>query len=119
MKMKNIHVLEEAARCLMCKDAPCSLACKKGNPARFLRAIRFGNEKFALSWIKDCTAKDLENAERECIHYDRPVRIREVVNALQKDAFKLFGYSADKMRESFLPGFLSCLYELRHGGTCI
>lgn len=89
MKMKNIHVLEEAARCLMCKDAPCSLACKKGNPARFLRAIRFGNEKFALSWIKDCTAKDLENAERECIHYDRPVRIREVVNALQKDEFCL------------------------------
>ena len=42
---RQIHLQEEAARCLFCLDAPCSKACKKGDPARAIRAIRFGNEK--------------------------------------------------------------------------
>ena len=43
-----IHIHEEAARCLLCENAPCTKACKKGDPARAIQAIRFDNEKNAL-----------------------------------------------------------------------
>ena len=73
---------EEAARCLLCADAPCSQVCKKGDPARAIRAIRFGNEKLAGRWVAECTDEDLEAAERACIHYDRPIRIKEIAPLL-------------------------------------
>ena len=73
-----MHIQEEAARCLFCQDAPCTKACGKGDPARAVRAIRFDNEKIAAQWLKDCTDDDLKRAEEACIHYDRPIRIREV-----------------------------------------
>ena len=44
-----LHIEEEAARCLLCADAPCSKACKTGDPARAIRAIRFGNDS-RLYW---------------------------------------------------------------------
>ena len=78
---KTIHVREEAARCLLCEDAPCTKACKTGNPARAIRAIRFDNEMNAWQWVKDCSDADLERAEQACIHYDRPIRIRELLSA--------------------------------------
>ena len=81
-----IHVNEEAARCLLCADAPCSQVCKNGDPARAIRAIRFGNEKIANRWIAECTDDDLKKAEDACIHYDRPIRIREMVSAVRCDA---------------------------------
>lgn len=71
---RTIHITEEAARCLLCIDAPCNKACKKGNPARAIRAIRFGNAELASQWITDCTDEELEKAEQACIHYDRPIR---------------------------------------------
>ena len=80
-----IHINEEATRCLLCEDAPCTKACKTGDPARALRAIRFDNEKNAWHWVKDCSESDLQRAEDVCIHYDRPVRIREIVQALSKE----------------------------------
>ena len=76
-----IHVHEEAARCLFCVDAPCSRVCKKGDPARAIRAIRFGNEKLAGRWVAECTDDELEQAEAACIHYDQPVRIRELLRS--------------------------------------
>ena len=81
-----IHVNEEAARCLLCADAPCSQVCKNGDPARAIRAIRFGNEKIANRWIAECTDDDLKKAEDACIHYDRPIRIREMASAVRCDA---------------------------------
>ena len=81
-----IHVNEEAARCLLCADAPCSQVCKNGDPARAVRAIRFGNEKIANRWIAECTDDDLKKAEDACIHYDRPIRIREMASAVRFDA---------------------------------
>ena len=77
-----IHIQEEAARCLLCGDAPCSKACGGGDPARAIRSVRFDNIDTALSWVKDCSEKDLEAAENACIHYDRPIRIREIVKQL-------------------------------------
>ena len=35
---------EEAAKCLLCHDAPCAKACRaKANPDKIIRSIRFGN----------------------------------------------------------------------------
>ena len=76
-----LHINEEAARCLLCMDAPCTKACKTGNPARAIQSIRFDNAKNALKWVAGCTDADLESAERACIHYDRPIRIREMLSA--------------------------------------
>ncbi len=80
--MKNrLHIQEEAARCLLCEDAPCTKACGKGDPARAIRAIRFDNSQNAHRWISECTDTDLEHAEQACIHYDRPIRIREMLRS--------------------------------------
>ncbi|MBR5349795.1 MAG: NAD-dependent dihydropyrimidine dehydrogenase subunit PreA [Prevotella sp.] len=80
-----IHLKEEAARCLLCEDAPCTKACMNGDPARAIRAIRFDNEKNAWQWTKDCSEADLSRAEEACIHYDRPIRIRELLAAVDHE----------------------------------
>ena len=77
-----MHILEEASRCLFCADAPCSKACKNADPARAIRAVRFDNLALARQWVRDCPEEELAAAEKACIHYDRPIRIRELVKAL-------------------------------------
>ena len=77
---------EEAARCLLCQDAPCTKACGKGDPARAVRAIRFDNAAFARKWLDGCTEDDLARAEGACIHYDFPIRLREIAKALPEPA---------------------------------
>ncbi|MBU3161153.1 FAD-dependent oxidoreductase [Clostridium frigoris] len=45
--------IEEATRCLLCHDAPCSKACPAGtNPAKFIRSLRFRNPKGAVETIR-------------------------------------------------------------------
>ena len=83
--MKRFNIYEEASRCLLCQDAPCTKACKTGDPARAIRAVRFDNHKPALRWVAGCTDADLEDAERACIHYNWPIRIKEVVQSIHKD----------------------------------
>ena len=82
---KRINIYEEANRCLLCQDAPCTKACKTGDPARAIRAIRFDNHKPALRWIKDCSDADLERAEQACIHYNWPIRIKEILRSIHPD----------------------------------
>ncbi len=77
-----LHIHEEAARCLLCQDAPCSKACPTGDPARAIRAIRFDNAQNASRWVTACSEADLQRAEEACIHYDRPIRIRELLSAV-------------------------------------
>ncbi|MBQ9817384.1 MAG: FAD-dependent oxidoreductase [Proteobacteria bacterium] len=50
----NIRLtMEEASRCLLCDDAPCSHDCPAGtDPGRFIRAIRFRNFKGAARIIR-------------------------------------------------------------------
>jgi len=46
--------MEEAARCLLCYDAPCSKGCPAGtDPAKFIRSIRFRNVKGAAETIRE------------------------------------------------------------------
>ncbi len=80
-----IHLSEEAGRCLICANAPCTSACPKGlDPARALRALRFANNVTAASRINaDTCAGCSAPCEAACIHYDMPVRIREVASQLQ------------------------------------
>ena len=82
---KRINIYEEANRCLLCQDAPCTKACKTGDPARAIRAIRFDNHKPALRWVKDCSDADLERAEQACIHYNWPIRIKEILRSIHPD----------------------------------
>ena len=78
-----LHIYEEAARCLLCEEAPCTRACAHGDPARAIRAIRFDNARNIGRWVADCSPEDLRNAEQACIHYDRPIRIAELLSAAE------------------------------------
>lgn len=50
-------VMEEAARCLLCHDAPCSQACPAHtDPAKFIRSVRFRNIKGAAETIRENNA---------------------------------------------------------------
>ena len=79
---RQLNLFEEASRCLLCHDAPCTKACGNGDPARAIRAIRFGNEALAKHWVAQCTELDLARAEQACLHYDRPIRIAEMLMQL-------------------------------------
>jgi len=85
IRIRKVNIYEEASRCLLCQDAPCTKACKTGDPARAIRAIRFDNHKPALRWVKDCTDSDLERAEQACIHYNWPIRIKEMLRSIHPD----------------------------------
>ena len=52
-----LTVCEEASRCLLCLDAPCSKACPAGtNPDLFIRSVRFRNFKGAAETIRENNA---------------------------------------------------------------
>ena len=74
---------QDMIRCALCKDAPCSAACKKMDPALLLRSIWFQNEQTGAQILPEtnpcltCRAK----CESACV---RPgeVPIRDLVNRL-------------------------------------
>ena len=78
----QFNILEEAGRCLLCNDAPCSKVCGNGDPARAIRAVRFDNAALAKKWVAGCSEQDLAQAQEACIHYDRPIRITDIVRNL-------------------------------------
>ncbi|MDK2926899.1 MAG: dihydropyrimidine dehydrogenase subunit PreT [Bacillota bacterium] len=52
-KTKVLMAMEEASRCLLCYDAPCSQACPaQTDPAKFIRSLRFRNLKGAMETIR-------------------------------------------------------------------
>lgn len=83
--MKGMNIYEEAGRCLLCQDAPCTEACQHGDPARAIRAVRFDNERLAGRWIAACSDADLERAGQACIHPDQPIRIKEMFRSVITD----------------------------------
>lgn len=49
-----ILAIEEAARCLLCHEGPCSAACPAGtDPAKFIRSLHFRNLKGAVETIRE------------------------------------------------------------------
>lgn len=129
--------MEEAARCLLCHDAPCSKSCPAGtDPAKFIRAIRFRNVKGAAEIIREnnilggscarvCPYDRLcEEACSRC-GIDRPIDI----GRLQRYAIEqemVFGMETlrapeEKRRESVAcvgagPASLACAAELAGNG---
>ncbi len=79
--------MEEASRCVLCYDAPCSHGCPSNTrPGDFIRAIRFRNVKGAAAIIREanalggCTAKTCpydKMCEEACSRtgIDRPIQI--------------------------------------------
>lgn len=89
-KFTPLLVVEEASRCLLCHDAPCSKACPAGtNPAKFIRSVRFRNFKGAAEVVREnnvlgaicakiCpTEKLCKNACSRC-GIDRPIEIGKI-----------------------------------------
>ena len=72
-----IHIHEEAARCLLCHDAPCG-----AKAARVIRATRFDNLWTAVELFNAMSDEELAHAETSCIHYDKPIRIAELAKAV-------------------------------------
>lgn len=79
--------IEEAHRCLLCHDAPCSAGCPAGtDPARFIRKIRFYNLKGAARTVLGnnplggvcaflCPSEDTCRAACARAGLDRPIDI--------------------------------------------
>ena len=61
--MNKVRLMQEAARCLLCENAPCTAACHAGDPARAVRAILFRNEANAGQWFAPCSEEDLPSLE--------------------------------------------------------
>ncbi len=129
--------LEEAARCLLCHDAPCSKGCPAGtNPGRFIRAIRFRNPKGAAEIIREnnafggscarvCPYDNL--CEKECSRtgIDKPIQIGKLQRYAieQEKAFKMKTLKAPAKKKAGTvacigagPASLSCAAELAKAG---
>ena len=72
-----LHINEESARCLLCYNAPCG-----EKAARAIRAARFDNLWEAVRLFNALSEEELTRAENACIHYDRPVRIKDLAKAV-------------------------------------
>ena len=72
-----MHMNEEAARCLLCENAPCG-----AKVARAIRALRFDNLWTASELFAQLNDEEIEGAEQACIHYDKPIRISELKKAV-------------------------------------
>ncbi len=129
--------MEEAARCLLCHDAPCSQGCPAGtDPAKFIRSIRFRNVKGAAETIREnnvlggtcarvCPYDRLcEEACSRC-GIDRPIEIGKLQRyAIEQE--KVFGMQtlqapAEKKQAKAAcigagPASLACAAELAKAG---
>ncbi len=128
--------MEEAARCVLCYDAPCSHGCPSNTrPADFIRAIRFRNVKGAAKIIREanalggCTAKVCpydRMCEEACSRtgIDRPIqigRLQAFAVAMEKeyDLNVLEAPKADKEKVACIgagPASLTVAQRLALGG---
>ncbi|MDF2800982.1 MAG: dihydroorotate oxidase catalytic subunit [Anaerocolumna sp.] len=79
-KYTSLFLTNESARCLLCYSPACTTACwKELDPAAFVRAMRFDNVKGGLEEFKPDNCVDCDApCETACIHYDYPIRIKEM-----------------------------------------
>ena len=84
-----INIINEVSRCLLCNDAPCTKACPKAlDPARGIRALLFEDDNAAPSFFNadDCASCSAP-CEKACIHYDFPLRIKELAEKVGPKSF--------------------------------
>lgn len=77
---------KEVSNCLLCHNAKCSKACKNNfDPARMIRSIRFENKAGASNFVdKNVCASCNGECEQACIHFDRKLRIKEIIESLDE-----------------------------------
>ena len=63
--MNQLHLKQEAVRCLLCENAPCTAACPQGDPARAVRAVRFDNQVLGARLFAACS--EAESSALVCI----------------------------------------------------
>ncbi len=83
---RDLIVTNEVNRCLACYDASCTKGCIKGlDTAKALLSLRLKNKTTASAIInaQTCTECDAP-CEKACVHYDKPIRIREIAMSLSK-----------------------------------
>lgn len=96
----KLIIKEEAARCLLCYDPPCSKACPgEKKPANIIMSIRFDNYKGALyealedfNKAKECgtACHNKMYCQINCIRgkIDRPIKIRMIQEYLYGESLK-------------------------------
>ncbi len=86
MSYKRIIRREDMLFCMLCKDAPCSQACKKLDCAKLLRSIWFDNEDHAAAGLPaehPCLGCDAP-CENACLQHDA-VPIRKLISRLHSE----------------------------------
>ena len=83
MKYAEQILNNESARCMLCAEAPCTAACPEGfGPARFVRAARFENAAVGAGYVSAARCAECSGeCESACLHYESPVKIREMIKA--------------------------------------
>lgn len=83
MKYAELILNNEATRCMLCADAPCTAACPGGyDPAVFIRAARFENAAVGAEYIDSAKCAECPGkCESACLHYEAPIKIREMAAA--------------------------------------
>ncbi len=131
MKYADIILNNEAARCMLCSNAPCTAACPEGyDPARFIRAARFENAAVGAGYINSAKCAECPGeCEKACLHYDGAVRIRQMaaaapepINAAELDADLSMEFCGVKCENPFFlsssvvaSGYEMCANALRAG----
>ena len=88
LRYKDISLLEEAAGCLLCNDAPCTKACPHGlKPDIIIRSLRFENNAGAAGWLPEtlpCRSCETKACVSACLKgkMNRPVAIDQVMEML-------------------------------------
>lgn len=80
MQYGEMILNNEAARCLLCSEPPCSAACPNGfDPAKFVRSVRFENAAVGASYIDSTVCAECSGeCEHACLHYSGAVKLREM-----------------------------------------
>ncbi len=130
------QAVEEANRCVLCHDAPCSKGCPgKTKPGEFIRKLRLRNITGAIRTIKTnnslggscgvlCPTASLCEKECSTTELDRPIQIGKIQEALIRHSweidFKVFEKPEPKEESVAVvgggPAGLSCATELAKDG---
>jgi NADPH-dependent glutamate synthase beta subunit-like oxidoreductase len=122
------QAMNEAARCHLCYDAPCSKACPAStNPAEFIRKLRLRNVKGAIRTVKEnnilggicavvCPTEQL--CQKACVAagLDRPIDIGHIQRFLVEHSWQMNFKPVEKA--AALPGKVAIIGSGPAGLAC-